>query len=156
MFSFPLVSLVPPKWQTMLMKKIGKTFAFLINVHVLFVPGNKWKSKNHYVFLIQSILFSMVHFSMNSLTKELNDIFSLQACKSNNHRMEKVTIWRFNVLTKWSMNSPMIPVQITILSLFDNTTNKFLNLMLKQSLVIVDRNYKFFRRYCMFTKTLFT
>ena len=98
----------------------------------------------------------MVHFSMNSLTKELNDIFSLQACKSNNHRMEKVTNWRFNVLTKWSMNSPMIPVQITILSLFDNTTNKFLNLMLKQSLVIVDRNYKFFRRYCMFTKTLFT
>ena len=66
--------------------------------------------------------------------------------------MEKVTIWRFNVLTKWSMNSPMIPVQIIILSLFDNITNKFLNLLLKQSLVIVDRYYKFFRRYCMFNQ----
>ena len=59
--------------------------------------------------------------------------------------MDKITIWSFNVLTQWPMNSPMISIQVTIMSFFDNFVNKLIDLMLKQPFVKANSNPKHFR-----------
>ena len=71
----------------------------------------------------------------------------LQNWKNNNHSMDKITIWSFNVLTQWPMNSPMISIQVTIMSFFDNFVNKLIDLMLKQPFFKANSNHKHFRWY---------
>ena len=124
----------------------------LLNIFIFFSRpyvflDNKHIQENHRLFLSLTILFSLAHFSLNLFTKELNDIlFLLKHCKSNNNRVEKIAIWWiFNALTQWPMNCPMVPIRVTILGLFNNITNKFIDLMLKKSFIVINRYHKFFK-----------
>lgn len=87
----------------------------------------------------------ILQFSLNSWNNKEPFFFLLINCNCYDNRMEEITFWINNFLNQRLMHCPTAPVQLTVLSLHENVSYKFINQVLKQIFIIINFYHKLMR-----------